>query len=81
MLRKAHHHHIAYRSAGGDNSTANLITLCASCHEDEHMSRMQIEAETEVGADGPVSFWYWSVRLSEWICGHRESEVGRVARD
>lgn len=26
------HHHIVYRSRGGKHTTANLISLCATCH-------------------------------------------------
>jgi 5-methylcytosine-specific restriction endonuclease McrA len=26
------HHHIVYRSKGGEDTTANLISLCANCH-------------------------------------------------
>ena len=29
-------HHQHFRSLGGNDSEANLITLCAACHEDVH---------------------------------------------
>src|SRR5688572_15347241 len=36
LLTRGHRHHIIYRSAGGPDEAWNLITLCASCHNDEH---------------------------------------------
>jgi hypothetical protein len=29
-------HHIKRRSQGGQDTTANLITLCANCHRNQH---------------------------------------------
>lgn len=29
-------HHIRFRSALGDDTEANLITLCSGCHKDAH---------------------------------------------
>lgn len=37
-----HWHHIRYRSAGGDDSTANGICICRFDHEREHASRIEI---------------------------------------
>jgi predicted restriction endonuclease len=34
-----HQHHMTYRSRGGADTTANLLTLCAVCHGLEHVSR------------------------------------------
>lgn len=28
-----HHHHVIFRSAGGDDSLDNLVCLCPDCHE------------------------------------------------
>ncbi|MBE0566712.1 MAG: HNH endonuclease, partial [Krumholzibacteria bacterium] len=33
-------HHVTPRSAGGTNATANLITLCGSCHRLWHERRL-----------------------------------------
>ena len=32
-------HHLRFRSQGGSDEEANLITLCAECHEDMHRSK------------------------------------------
>jgi 5-methylcytosine-specific restriction endonuclease McrA len=34
-------HHMEFRSHGGDDSEPNLITLCASCHEQVHRHRQR----------------------------------------
>jgi hypothetical protein len=34
-----HRHHLTYRSRGGEDTTANLVTLCARCHVLEHVAR------------------------------------------
>jgi 5-methylcytosine-specific restriction endonuclease McrA len=34
-----HHHHIVYRSRLGEDSTANIVLLCAFCHSLEHVAR------------------------------------------
>jgi 5-methylcytosine-specific restriction endonuclease McrA len=34
-------HHQEFRSLCGDDSEPNLITLCASCHEQMHRNRQQ----------------------------------------
>ncbi len=42
-LQRGHRHHIIYRSAGGMDTSDNLVTLCADCHNDEHQNRLRIE--------------------------------------
>lgn len=42
-LLRGHRHHIVYRSAGGQDDSANIVTLCARCHADVHINRMRIE--------------------------------------
>ena len=42
MLRKAHRHHLKYRSAGGPTETWNLVTICAGCHNEEHEHRLRL---------------------------------------
>ena len=33
LTKRAEHHHLTYRSAGGEDTTANLLIACAWCHE------------------------------------------------
>ena len=40
-----HHHHMRMRSCGGEDSTTNVVLLCASCHADIHGYRMHIVGE------------------------------------
>lgn len=35
-----HHHHIVFRSQGGKDTTANIATVCAGCHNDIHARRI-----------------------------------------
>lgn len=34
-----HAHHLRFRSQGGEDSTKNLVTLCASCHDGLHRAQ------------------------------------------
>lgn len=38
LIRQPHHHHIKYRSQGGQDTVENVILLCASCHDKVHRS-------------------------------------------
>ncbi len=38
LARHPHHHHITYRSKGGQDTVENVILLCASCHDQVHRS-------------------------------------------
>ncbi len=50
LLERAHRHHIVYRSAGGETTTGNLATVCASCHHREHVKRtLRIEGNADEG--------------------------------
>jgi hypothetical protein len=49
-----HQHHMTYRSRGGADTTANLLTLCAVCHGLEHVSRQLFVIGTN--ADVKVRF-------------------------
>ena len=49
-------HHQTLRSQGGPDSDLNLITLCSSCHSNEHKSRKESEPEAGQGIpDQPTS--------------------------
>jgi hypothetical protein len=45
LLQRAHHHHIVFRSAGGDTSMSNVCLLCAVCHADVHAHRLTVEGD------------------------------------
>ena len=47
MIRRGHHHHVRFRSAGGNDSTANLCLLDAACHADVHAHRMTITGNAD----------------------------------
>jgi 5-methylcytosine-specific restriction endonuclease McrA len=47
LLERSHRHHLVYRSAGGKDTTANLVTLCATCHDDEHQKRIQLSGDAD----------------------------------
>ncbi len=64
LLKRAHRHHITFRSAGGEDTTANVLQLCAQCHSDIHAYRMTASGN----ADHSVAFsreggftWYSGV--------------------
>ncbi len=61
-----HVHHIVYRSEQGEDTSANLVTLCLFCHEGLHQGKLCIWAEDQfVGADGPLHF----VAAPDWRPG------------
>ena len=46
-LSRAQRHHIVYRSAGGETTTANLVTLCARCHDAEHRHELRLSGDAD----------------------------------
>lgn len=40
--RGLHHHHIQFLSRGGNDSSENVVLLCAECHADIHAYRLHI---------------------------------------
>jgi 5-methylcytosine-specific restriction endonuclease McrA len=64
-LLRGHRHHVIYRSAGGPNATWNLATLCASCHNEEHVKKtLHVEGNADLalrfwkrGEDGELFLW------------------------
>jgi len=81
LLKRGHRHHIVYRSAGGQDTAENLITLCADCHNDEHHNRLRIEGPTTpIDANGPVIFMRKGAD-GVWFTEREESAVRVVRRD
>ena len=57
-LIRGHRHHLVYRSAGGEDTAQNVLTLCWGHHNAEHKGRLQIVVlDASRGADGPCEFW------------------------
>jgi 5-methylcytosine-specific restriction endonuclease McrA len=80
-LKRGHRHHIVYRSAGGPDTSANVLTLCFSCHNDEHKGRLDIRPNDSVaGADGQLTFWRWDAD-GMWYLSKREVDVHRIEKD
>jgi len=47
--RDGHHHHIRPRSLGGPDTTANLIRVCADCHQAIHAKRIRVAGNPNDG--------------------------------
>jgi hypothetical protein len=81
-LKRGHRHHIEYRSQCGRDCVENLITLCASCHDAEHIKRtLEIVCiEPQLGAEGICEFWRKDGN-GLWYLSKRELSVGRFEKD
>lgn len=67
LTQRGHRHHIQYRSAGGADETANVVTLCAACHNDEHQHRLKVDGN----ADEALTFWRTDDK-GEWFISRQE---------
>ncbi len=76
LLSRGHRHHIVYRSAGGQDVSENLVTLCAACHNAEHKHRLRIDGN----ADEALTFWGRDAN-DEWFITAREQSVGVFEHD
>lgn len=76
LLAKGHRHHLTYRSAGGADTTDNLVTLCATCHSDEHRNRLRIEGNPDVALT-----FYRQDDAGAWYVSRQESAPGITVRD
>lgn len=76
-LLRGHRHHIVYLSAGGEDTTENVLTLCPKCHDEEHVKRT---LHVVGNADTGVEFWRVG-EDGEWFLSKREIAVGRVEKD
>ena len=76
MLARGEHHHLTYRSAGGEDTTSNVVLLCLQCHADEHAGRIRVEGNGDTG----IEVW----RRQEdgtWYLSARETAVNVRERD
>lgn len=42
QLDRGHHHHVVYRSLGGEHKTEDVCLLCAFCHHAVHNATMRL---------------------------------------
>jgi 5-methylcytosine-specific restriction endonuclease McrA len=76
LLKRGHRHHLIYRSAGGEDSMQNLVTLCSQCHSDEHHNKLRIEGNPNVA----LTFWRKDA-LAIWYVVRQEVSVRVVLKD
>jgi len=50
-------HHVVFKSAGGEDVSSNLLTLCRKCHDDVHGGRLKIEIVAVTEDNLEVKFW------------------------
>jgi hypothetical protein len=77
MLQKGHHHHVVYRSAGGQDTKENVCLLCSDCHSAEHVKRaLSIEGNAEAApwlaiskrsADGRWYLWRQETGIRQYV--------------
>ncbi len=46
-LQRGHHHHVQFRSRGGQDVSSNLCLLCALCHADVHDRKLFISGNAD----------------------------------
>lgn len=76
MLKRGHHHHLTFRSRGGNDTTDNVCLLDAECHSLLHKHVLDIRGN----ADEALEVW----RLSKdhgWYLSARELAPHVWARD
>jgi len=70
-----HVHHIVYLSNYGTNRRKNLITLCRSCHEDEHKKSFDFGESKNIDFPFTYSLTYNLTPLEVEIINYSNSEV------
>lgn len=77
LTKRGHRHHILYRSAGGEDVSSNICTLCFQCHDDEHVKcTLQIEGD----ANDALTFLRKDAD-GLWFIWRRELSVGIFEKD
>lgn len=76
LLTRGHRHHLVYQSAGGPDTTDNLVTLCASCHDAEHRHALRIEGDPDVALT-----FYRPDATDQWYTVREELAVRVVRKD
>jgi hypothetical protein len=47
LLDRLHHHHVTERSRGGEHTSANVILVCAFCHDLCHKHRVRVAGDAD----------------------------------
>jgi 5-methylcytosine-specific restriction endonuclease McrA len=47
MLESVHHHHLQYRSRGGESETKNVLSLCVRCHAAVHNGEIRLTGDAD----------------------------------
>jgi 5-methylcytosine-specific restriction endonuclease McrA len=50
LLEAAHHHHLVYRSKGGQHEPSNTILLCVKCHAALHNGEIALSGDANARA-------------------------------
>ena len=59
MLKRGHHHHVVFRSAGGRDESSNLMLACTRCHSAIHAHKLTVTGN----ADEQLTF---STEVATW---------------
>lgn len=70
ILAAVHHHHLVYRSKGGEHSTKNVLSLCVKCHHAQHNGEIRLsgdaDARSQTGTLNGVMLERPAETLSGW---------------
>jgi 5-methylcytosine-specific restriction endonuclease McrA len=47
LLDRGQHHHLVYRSRGGDHHPRNVLTLCSQCHQSQHGGLIRLSGDAD----------------------------------
>jgi hypothetical protein len=77
LLDRGHHHHIRYRSAGGETTTWNVCLLDKGCHD-----RVHLKCDLRIEGDADLALTFWAKDENDcWYVSAQEEAPGRIARD
>lgn len=48
LLERRHHHHLTYRSRGGEHTTANTLSTCVRCHQAVHDAEIRLSGDADL---------------------------------
>jgi len=66
-LEARHHHHLVYRSKGGEHDASNVLSLCVKCHTALHAGEIRLsgDANARLAESGRLG----GVKLERWADG------------